>query len=73
MFFMSRRLPKECHSVMYEVQEFSPLLDSSNMNVDDWAKIARIIEVNIHIGIIIFSCIHTFVYACMDYIQYICC
>ncbi|XP_076442595.1 L-asparaginase-like isoform X2 [Babylonia areolata] len=35
---------KQKYYIMYEVVEFDPLLDSSNMNREDWIKIARCIE-----------------------------
>lgn len=31
--------------VVYEIKEYNPLLDSSNMSVKDWIEIAKDIEV----------------------------
>ena len=32
------------HLVLYCINEYDPLMDSCNMNMDDWAKLARDIE-----------------------------
>jgi lysophospholipase len=32
------------HRVLYCITEYDPLMDSCNMNMDDWAKLARDIE-----------------------------
>lgn len=32
------------HRILYGIKEYSPLLDSSNMSMNDWAKIANDID-----------------------------
>ncbi|KAL8568265.1 hypothetical protein ACOMHN_040838 [Nucella lapillus] len=43
-----RAAAKQKYYIMYEVVEFDPLLDSSNMNREDWIKIAKCIEESYH-------------------------
>lgn len=38
-------LSKQNKRIFYTILELSPLLDSSNMTPDDWAKIAKKLEV----------------------------
>ena len=42
---LSRTMAKQKGKIIYEVKEFNPLLDSSNMTREDWIKIAQSIEV----------------------------
>lgn len=34
--------------ILYTIYEYEPLLDSSNMTMDDWINIAKDIRVSIH-------------------------
>lgn len=43
--FFHLSLSKQKLRVVYTILEYSPLLDSSNMTPDDWAKIGKDIEV----------------------------
>lgn len=36
----------EQNRVLYQITEYNPLLDSSNMTMHDWARIARDIHVS---------------------------
>lgn len=40
----------ESRRVIYQVTEYSPLLDSSNMTMDDWARIAKDIYVSVQLA-----------------------
>ena len=40
-------IPGEHYRVAYTIFEYDPLLDSSNMTMDDWIRIARDIKVNL--------------------------
>jgi len=39
--FFSCRRTLEGYRILYSILEYSPLQDSSNMSMEDWAKIAR--------------------------------
>lgn len=45
LYPQSSRLSKKDKRVVYTVLEYSPLLDSCNMTMDDWAMIGKDIEV----------------------------
>lgn len=41
----SSRLSKGNKRIVYTIEEYSPLLDSSNMTTEDWGRIGKDIEV----------------------------
>ena len=45
MFYSNKSLSKEGRRVVYTIWEYDPLLDSSNMTMTDWARLARDIQV----------------------------
>lgn len=38
----------ESNRVIYQINEYTPLLDSSNMTMHDWARIAKDIHVSVN-------------------------
>jgi lysophospholipase len=40
----TRKLTSKKYRILYSILEYDPLLDSSNMGMEDWAKIGKDIE-----------------------------
>lgn len=49
----------ETRRVLYQVTEYAPLLDSSNMTMNDWARIANDIYVSSSLSFLSFLLSHT--------------
>lgn len=49
----------ETRRVLYQVTEYAPLLDSSNMTMNDWARIANDIYVSSSLSFLSYSLSHT--------------
>lgn len=49
----------ETRRVLYQVTEYTPLLDSSNMTMNDWARIANDIYVSSSLSPLYFPLSHT--------------
>lgn len=49
----------ETRRVLYQVTEYAPLLDSSNMTMNDWARIANDIYVSSSFSFLSYSLSHT--------------